>query len=493
MTDQDPHPATAAIAAMSAVELSHALAEGLLTSTIVVTSLLERHRAIDAPGSDLELRSVLAISNDAREQAAAADARRAAGALRSPLDGIPIVIKDNIEIEGLPSTAGSTALAGRAHGDAPLVTRLREAGLIILGSTNLSEWANLRSSRSASGWSAVGGLTANPWATDRSAGGSSSGSGAALAALLSPLAIGTETDGSIVCPSSLNGVVGLKPTVGTLPTVGIVPLSSSQDSPGPMARTVGDLRLLFDVLLGDQHRSDNSASPLISGAVATTWKTGHAATDALFDSTISLLRDAGFDLQDRAVALPSKADEDDELTVLLCEMADDLSAYLANRSGSPSNLAEVVAFELAHREIELAHFGHEFFEQALSLGGRASPRYVEARRRNVEWATTTCLLPALNGVEVLLAPTYAPAWKQDLILGEDGAKAAPTTMAPAIAGWPIASVPMGLIHGLPVGIGIVARPGDEVKILEIAARIEAVLNLRASGDFSPSFAAPRRG
>ena len=492
MAPTDPHPETKDLGFFSATQLQIQLAEGTLTSVAIVTGLLERIAAIDTAASSTALRSILAISDDVLGQAHAADARRSAGVTLSAFDGIPIVVKDNIEAIGLPSTAGATALLGRPHGDAELVTNLREAGLIIMGASNLSEWANLRSPNSASGWSAVGGLTANPWATDRSAGGSSSGSGAALAAGLTPLAIGTETDGSIVCPSSLNGVVGMKPTVGMISTSGVVPLSASQDSPGPMARTVEDVQTLFKILAGERAQRDEDEAPLIA-AVASTWKTGHPTTDALFANVVEQLRLAGLSLVDRDVALPSDQDQDDELTVLLCEMDDDLSAYLFRREGVPTNLAEVIVFEDAHHDVELAHFGHEFFEQALTLGGRSAAEYMEARQRNLSWAVSTCLEPALTGVDVLVAPTYGPAWKQDLILGEHGAKAAPTTMAPAIAGWPIACLPMGLVDAMPVGLGLIGRPGDERKILHFASQIEQVLNLRASGTFSPTFAAPRRG
>ncbi len=492
MATIDPHLATSDLGYMTAEQLSEALERGTLTSVEIVTGLLARIDAIDAPASAIGLRSILAVSDDAIAQAAAADDRRRAGNVLSPLDGIPIVVKDNIEVRGLPSSAGSTALMARPHGDAALVETLRAAGLIILGSTNLSEWANLRSPESASGWSAVGGLTANPWATDRSAGGSSSGSGAALAAGLSPLAIGTETDGSIVCPSSLNGVVGMKPTVGTISTHGIVPLSSSQDSPGPMARTVRDVQLLFEVLAPSRAKL-RTAHVAAKAVVASTWKTGHPKTDALFEETMARLRAAGLDLEDREVARPRNQDQDDELTVLLCEMNDDLNAYLSSRPGSPESLAHVIHFEEQHHDVELAHFGHEFFEQAHALGGRSASRYDEARRRNLEWAITTCLEPALCDADVLVAPTYGPAWKQDLILGEDGAKAAPTTMAPAIAGWPIACVPMGLVDGMPVGIGIISRPGDEAKILDFAGTIEVTLDLNADGEFRPMFPAARRG
>ncbi len=211
----------------------------------LVEVLLGRVSALDAPGSPTALRSVLALSESALAEARACDRADPVG----PLHGVPVLVKDNIEVAGMPSTAGATSLAGRpATRDAPLVSRLRDAGAVILGTANLSEWANIRSARSTSGWSAVGGLTGNPWALDRNAGGSSSGSGAAVAAGLVPLSIGTETDGSITCPASLNGVVGIKPTVGSVPTEGVVPISASQDSPGPMARTVDEVALLLEVL-----------------------------------------------------------------------------------------------------------------------------------------------------------------------------------------------------------------------------------------------------
>jgi amidase len=217
------------------------------TAEALVEVLLGRVSALDAPGSPTALRSVLAVSDGALSEARACDRTDPIG----PLHGVPVLVKDNIEVAGLPSTAGATSLAGRpATRDAPLVQRLRHAGAVILGTANLSEWANIRSARSTSGWSAIGGLTGNPWALDRNAGGSSSGSGAALAAGLAPLAIGTETDGSITCPASVNGVAGIKPAVGAISTEGVVPISASQDSPGPMARTVDEVALLLEVLTG---------------------------------------------------------------------------------------------------------------------------------------------------------------------------------------------------------------------------------------------------
>jgi len=494
MASLDPHPHSLPIADLGVADLIRHFGDGSLSAVEVTSTLLERIGAIDAEGTEIALSSVLAVSETALTDAEASDRARATGA-GGPLCGVPLLVKDNVEVVGLPSTAGSTSLLGRpVRHDADLVTQLRAAGAVILGTTNLSEWANLRSTRSASGWSAVRGLTANPWATDRSAGGSSSGSGAALAARLSPGAIGTETDGSITCPASLNGVVGLKPTVGAVSTRGVIPLSASQDSPGPMARSVEDLALLYAALTGDAAFATESTgnARTFSAAVATTWRTGHAETDQRFDEVIAALSSVLGTVTQRDVAVPTNDVGNDELTVLLAEALDDLSAYLTARGGAPATLAEVIAFEREHAETELAYFGHELFEQALTTGGRGGDAYHPARARNLAWATTTCLEPALDGVDVLLAPTYGPAWKQDLHIGEHGV-AAPTTCAPAIAGWPIATVPMGLVRGLPVGLGIIGRPGSEATIVAVARAIEATVDLGSDPTYRPSFAAPRRG
>jgi amidase len=442
------------------------------SAAVLVDCLLERIAALDAPDSPTALRSVLAVSRAIRDEARACDATDP----RGPLHGIPVLVKDNIEVAGLPSTAGATSLTNRpARRDAPLVRRLRDAGAIVLGTTNLSEWANIRSARSTAGWSAIGGLTGNPWALDRSAGGSSSGSGVAVAAGLAPLAIGTETDGSITCPAALNGVAGIKPTVGAVPTAGVVPISTSQDSPGPMARTVDEVALLLEVLAGSPGILERVRAGVAGLRVgqASTWRTEHPATDALFDEAVRRLEAAGALVTDVQPSRPGPGVEEDEYTVVLCELVDGLAAYLPSRGADgPQDLTEVVAHEKRHADIELAHFGHDLFERALELGGRGNPGYPAARARNLAWAVEGCLHPALAEVDVLIAPTYGPAWKSDLVLGGHPALASPITTAPAIAGWPIATAPMGLVEGLPVGFGAVGRPGSEGLLLAVCRAVE---------------------
>lgn len=410
----DPHPTSAPLGYLSAHEVLIRLAAGGLTSLDLVDTLIERIDQVDASDSHVALNSIAAMSEDARAQANLRDEERRRGGALGALHGVPVVIKDNVEAHGLPGLAGSTSLIGRPTTDAPLVTRLRDAGAIILASTNLSEWANIRSPRSTSGYSASGGLVANPWALDRSAGGSSSGSGAALAAGLAPLAVGTETDGSIVCPASINGVIGLKPTVGVVPTSGVIPISASQDSPGPMGRSVADVALMFSVLAQQESRRVEATSMV----VAMNWRTGHPSTDQLFDDVVDELARAGLSIASRDLAAPGESEGRDESTVLFSELFDDLSAYLAARPGDGvRSLGDVIAFEDEHAEIEQRYFGHEHFLEAVSTGGRAGPAYAEARQRNLSWALDTCLIPGIEGADVIIAPAYGPSWKSDLIVG----------------------------------------------------------------------------
>jgi amidase len=485
----DPHPSTSSLGYLSVHDVLVRLAAGGLTSLDLVDTLIERVTHVDAPDSHTAVNAVAALSADARAQANARDTERQSGGALGALHGVPVLVKDNIEALGLPGLAGSTSLIGRPSRDATLVTRLRDAGAIVLGSTNLSQWANIRSPRSTSGYSASGGLVANPWALDRSAGGSSSGSGAALAAGLAPLAVGTETDGSIVSPASMNGVVGLKPTVGAVPTTHVVPVSASQDSPGPMGRHVADVALMFSVLAQQAQRPAQATSMV----VAKNWRTGHPATDQMFDDVVTELRGAGLAMIDRDLAVPGEAEGRDELAVMLGELVDDLSEYLAQRPGEGvRSLADVIVYEDEHAEIEQRYFGHEFFLEAVASGGRAGAAYEQSRPRNLAWALDTCLEPGIEGSDVIIAPAYGPTWKSDLIVGGHPGPASPVTGPPAIAGWPILSLPMGVVNGLPVGLAIVGRAHDEWSVLDAARRIEAVL--RAASPWpTPQWQAPTRG
>ena len=491
----DPHPQSEHVANLDASAAASLLASGGTTSVALVSALLDRIATVDTDSTDVSLRSVLAVDAGALAVARERDAERAAGAVRGPLHGVPVLIKDNIEAVGLPATAGATSLVDRTVSvDSPIAQRIRDAGAIIIGATNLSQWANIRSPHSSSGWSAVGGLVGNPWALDRSAGGSSSGSGAAVAAGLAPMAVGTETDGSIVCPSSLNGLVGIKPTVGSVSTRGVVPISHSQDSPGPMARTVRDAAALLQVLSGRDDllaAVDDDSSALRIG-VMREYRTGHPGTDNLFDAIASSLSGAGVLVGDSNTIAPESSVGGDELTVLLCELKDGLADYLPTRGGNgPQNLADVIAHEQAHADVELAHFGHEFFIQAQATDGCAGQDYRDARARNLAWALQDCLEPGIDGWDVLIAPAYAPAWKIDLVNGDQGL-ASPVTRPAAIAGWPIACVPMGLVEGLPVGLAIIARAGAEATLVRAAATIERRIAI-AAADRRPRFPGPRRG
>jgi amidase len=460
--------------AHSAADSINDLRKGITSPAQLRADALDRIEEIDTTG--YELNSILAIAVTDNERIFDLD---------FPLAGLPIVIKDNIEAVGLPGTAGSTALLDhRVLQDSLLTQRLRAAGANIIASTNLSEWANIRSPKSTSGWSAVGGLTANPWIHAHSAGGSSSGSGAAVAAGLVTLAVGTETDGSIICPASLNGCVGIKPTVGLIPTAGIVPISSSQDSPGPMARSVKDAALLLEIMsetTGLVAATEDSRNLRIG--VVRSWLTSHSATDALFESALLKLSKAGATLIDIELEAPGDETRNDEYEVLLHELYDDLAAYLSVRADTTlKSLADVVDYNLAHKESELKFFGQEFFEKALELGGRNSD-YQAKRLRNLMWAQKT-LEKGFTEVDVLIGATYSPAWKSVLESGDDYSNSSWITMAPAITGAPIGTVPMGICEGLPVGLGVVSPSHNELRLVTALAQIERVLDL---GVLVPNF------
>jgi amidase len=441
------------------------------------------------------IRSVCTRNEAAPAQARERDAAPQEG--RGPLHGRPVLVKDNIDTADLPTTAGSLVLAGRPHPerDATLVQRLRDAGMVVLGKANLSEWANIRDESSTSGWSAYGGLTRNPYALNRSAGGSSSGSGAAVAAGITPFAVGTETDGSITCPAAFNGCVGIKPTVGLVPTRGVVPVSPSQDSPGPMATTVRDAAALLGVLAGD---GVDYASYAVEGRLAGKriglprkefW--GYSAhADEHAERAVGLLAAQGATIvDDTDLDAFSDADSGDELLVILAELKAALGDYLAARPGDgPRTLADVVAFNRDHADAELAHFGQSLFEQSLAGPDFTSPAYLDARARCLRHAREEGIDAVLrrHDLDALVTPSYAPACPIDLVNAEShpGSCTGPS----AVAGYPLLTVPSGLAAGLPVAVSFWGTARSEALLVEIAHGYEVARDAATGRPAGPGFA-----
>ena len=458
------------------------------SSVALVEELQGRIREVD------QLVNAVCTPNPAAlTDAARLDTERDEGRVRSPLHGVPVLVKDNIDTAGLPTTAGSLALADQPPPpeDAPLVRRLREAGCVILGKTNLSEWANFRGSASSSGWSAYGGLTRNPYALNRSAGGSSSGSGAAVAAGLADYAIGTETNGSIVCPAALNGVVGLKPTVGLISQQGIVPISHSQDTAGPMTKTVTQTAALLSVLTGghtdytEYCRGTDLSNVRIGVPRGPLW--GYSTgLDQVTERALELLSQCGATLVDH-LSLPTPGGDEDQLQVLSHELKVDMAAYLATRApGGPRTLDDLIAFNNEHADQELQWFGQELFERAAATEGLDAPVYVAAR--------LTALRAGRDGIDNLLrdnqldalvTPSYSPAWAIDLVNG-DHVLGSSSSHA-ALAGYPLLSVPSGTVAGLPVGITISGTARSEVTLIRLAHAFETA-RIAADGPFpTPEF------
>lgn len=429
-----------------------------------------------------KLNAVIALAPDAAESAAASDARRRAGVLRGPLDGIPVLIKDNIEALGLPGTAGSRALLDSPPvSDAPVIQRLRAAGLVVLGSTNLSEWANFRSTNSTSGWSAVGGQTRNPHDRTRNTSGSSSGSAAAIAAGLAPLAVGTETDGSIVSPAGVCGIVGFKPSIGTVPGRGIVPISSRQDTAGPMARTVADAAALYAVLADVKISAVPSGLALpgdlavpsgLAGVRVAIWQPAGMPADvaAVLDATADALEAAGAVLV-VAEAVSSRPFDDAEFTALVAEFAVELPAYLASRPGDhPRTWAELLAFNRSD-EIELSRFSDEIFslaDAAFAAGGVQSESYLAARA-SCDQGAALALSTLLGGCDFAIAPSNSPAWPIDYSTPDDYGVL--TSSLCAVTGSPSVSLPGGTAGGLPVGISVLGRRGQDAQVLAFSAAL----------------------
>ncbi|MBL0924474.1 MAG: amidase [Sphingomonadaceae bacterium] len=484
-------------------QLVDGIDDGALNSEAITAAYLARIAEVDDAGPTLN--AVIATFPDALEQARAMDAEIRTGRYRGPMHGIPVLVKDNVEVAGpIATTAGSLALANNiTNRDAPLIARLRAAGAVILGKTNLSEWANIRSNDSTSGWSAVGGLTKNPHALDRNACGSSSGSGAAIAAGLAAAAIGTETDGSITCPAGVTGIVGFKPTVGLVSRRFIVPISHSQDTAGPMTRTVRDAAIMLTAMAGtdtedpataeaDNWRGDYSKGLSVEALGGMRIGVVRAADvdAALFDAAIAALREGGAEivmLDTRNVDREAMGEA--EFKVLLAELKADLAAYL---EGLPEGLvphktlADIIAFNKAKAPQELQHFGQDIFELAEKEKGLADPAYLDAVATSRRLASN-----ALNGffagqrLDVIIAQTNGPAWVSTL--GKGDAFSGPSaSQMPAIAGFPHLTVPMGLSGGLPVGLSFIGPKWHDHAVFKAGYAYEQLSKARVAPTYRAS-------
>jgi amidase len=485
-------------------QLQADMAAGKVTSEGLVKAYRARIEAIDRAGPTL--RSVIALNPHALADARALDKERREGRLRGPLHGVSVLLKDNIEsADDTATTAGSLALAGNVTGrDAPLVKRLTDAGAVILGKTNLSEWANIRSNRSVSGWSGIGGLVKNPYALDRSPCGSSSGTGAAIAASLAAAGVGTETDGSVVCPSSMNGLVGLKPTLGLISRTHVVPISHSQDTPGPMARSVEDAAILLAAMAGadpddpataeaDAHRHDYAAA--LAGASLKGKRLGLLSfatglsppVDAAFDAAVALMKAQGAEVVELKDFKPPEGLGDLENTVLLTDLKADLNAYLATTPAAVKTrtLADLIAFNNATPR-EMVLFAQENFVKAEATKGLDDPAYLKARADSLKAAGAEGIdrLIADNHLDALIAPTYGPTPRIDVVLGAGGGGRA--ARLPAIAGYPHLTVPMGLVRGLPVGLSFIGRAWSEDALLSLGAAYEKAAHARQPPTYLPS-------
>jgi len=490
----------------SLVTLQLGLKSGEYNSIKLVELYLSRIEAIDRHGPSLN--AVIEINPDAAAIADQMDAERKAKRPRGPLHGIPVLIKDNIATaDKMQTTAGSLALVGSLPPyDSAVAARLRAAGAVILGKTNLSEWANLRSSHSTSGWSGRGGLTKNPYALDRNPSGSSSGSGTAVASSLCAVAVGSETDGSIVSPSNNCGIVGIKPTVGLIARTGIIPISHTQDTAGPMTRTVADAAALLSILAGVDDRDPATAAAAghiqpdytkfldkngLRGArigVVRKYAGFNTDVDTLFDEAINGMKRAGAEVVD-PVEIPTIGKFDDaELLVLLYEFKDDLNRYLAwlGASTQVHSMKDVINFNDGHRNQEMPYFGQDLMAQSEAKGPLTSPEYLKALNDCRRQSRTEGIDATMDKfkLDALIAPTGGPAWTTDLLNG-DHTVGGSSTLA-AVAGYPNINVPMGFTFGMPVGISFFGRAWSEPVLIKLAYAYEQLTSARKPPNFSPS-------
>ena len=488
------------------VTLQAAMQSGKTSSQALVRAYLARIKAYDKSGP--RINSVIEVNPDALIIARERDKERKAGKLRGPLHGIPVLIKDNIATaDKMQTTAGSLALVGsRAARDAFIVTRLRDAGAVILGKTNLSEWANFRSSRSTSGWSSRGGLTKNPYALDRNTSGSSSGSGAAAAAGFATLTVGTETDGSIISPSNSNGIVGIKPTVGLVSRSGIIPISASQDTAGPMTRSVGDAAVLLSVLAATDPKDGATAEANARaqdytkfldrdglkgkriGVVKSQFGGRNDLASAVIEKSLEVLRAQGATLVDIAELPGAGKYGASEFEVLLYEFKAGIAAYLAEYAPSSpiKSLADVMAFNEQNRDKVMPFFQQETVVRAVAKGGLDSKEYLDALANNLKFSRAEGLDKALadNKLDALVAPSGSPAWLTDFIRGDFSGGG--FSQAAAVAGYPHITVPAGFVQGLPVGISFVGAAWSEPQLIAMAYAFEQASKARRAPKFAKS-------
>jgi amidase len=491
---------------ISIAELQDGMKSGKYTARSLAQKYLERIEAIDRQGPSLH--SIIELNPDALNIADALDRERKDKGERGPMHGIPMVIKDNIDTaDKMATTAGSLALVGsKPPGDSFVVQQLRRAGAVILGKTNLSEWANIRSGHSTSGWSGRGGLTKNPYALDRNTSGSSSGTGAAVSASLCAVGVGTETDGSIVSPSSINGLVGIKPTVGLVSRTGVIPISHTQDTPGPMARSVRDAATLLAALTGlDPEDKATAASKGKAEAEYTKFLDAkglqgsrigvirsyfgfHEEVDVLMNSALEVLKQQGATLVDpveiKSFAKMGNAEE----VVLQYELKADLNAYLARLGPNAPvhTLKEIIEFNEKNKTTEMPYFGQDFFIKSEAKGSLTSKEYLAALQKCRTLTRKEGIDAAMkkHKLDALLAPTDSPAWLTDLVDGDHFLGGSST--AAAVAGYPSITVPAGYVFGLPVGISFFGVAWSEPKLIKLAYAFEQATKFRKSPQFLPT-------
>jgi amidase len=488
-------------------DLQKWMASGRMTSRSITQLYLNRIAALDRRGPSLH--HVIEVNPDALSIATALDRERKAGHVRGPLHGIPVLVKDNVDTaDRMTTTAGSLALAGSIPlQDSTVAAKLRAAGAVLLGKTNLSEWANFRSSHSTSGWSGRGGQAKNPYVLDRNPCGSSSGSGGAVSANLCAVAIGTETDGSIVCPSSTNGIVGIKPTLGLVSRAGVIPIAHSQDTAGPMARTVRDAAILLTAIAGIDAR-DTATSALsarqpvdytrsldangLRGArigVARTKFFGYSdVTDKVINDAIDLMKRQGAVIVDPANIETAGKFDDSEFDVLLYEFKADLNNYLASLGPKApvKSLQDIIAFNEAHKDQEMPWFGQEIMIQAQAKGPLTEQKYIDELAQDLKMSRTDGIDATMTkyNLDAIVAPTGGPAWVTDLVNGDhfSGASSTPA----AVAGYPNINVPAGFSHELPIGISFFGRAWSEPTLIRIAYGFEQASKHRRAPKFIPT-------